>query len=108
MSSDGRCGGTSSQRGIWNVMVTRLLLLVAWPDSPVFNLPIVLPPVVLPSTSASHIWAAMTRHPLFMAVFGARTELFSRSHFAVDLFETDAAYANEKVIYFHLAYTIFK
>jgi len=92
-------GATQEQQNsVWHILVSRLKLVVAWsrPDGVLqpFTIALVLPTLVVPSTSAASIFSQLFHHPLNAAIFTAVRELSELSTFATKLYETDAAYAN--------------
>ena len=95
-------GATQEQQNsVWHVLVSRLKLVVAWsrPDGVLqpFTIALVLPTLVVPSTSAASIFSQLFHHPLNAAIFTAVRELSELSTFATKLYETDAAYANQRL-----------
>ena len=55
------------------------------------------PPLLVLSTAADHLWAALFRHRHNLPIWLARAKLSRMATYAVDLNETDAAYANERL-----------
>ena len=97
--SHGNAFTPEQTRGTWTVLVARMTLVVGWLHNPrVAYITLVFPPLLLLSTGAHHMWAALFRHKLFAPVFEARRRMFDLATYAVDLNETDAAYGNERLL----------
>ena len=76
-----------------------MTLLVGWARTEkVLQFDLVFPPTIVASTSADHLWAALFRHN--QPVFHARAKMFQTARYAVDLNETDAAYADKRLYAF--------
>ena len=97
--SHGNAFTPEQTRGTWTVLVARMTLVVGWLHTPrVAYITLVFPPLLLLSTGAHHMWAALFRHKLFAPVFEARRRMLDLATYAVDLNETDAAYGNERLL----------
>lgn len=93
----------SQARSRWEVMVYRCSICIGWGDgsgkSPLVY-EFVLPPVIIPSTSAANMYYSLRNHPSFMRFQGALHMLRQKCKLQGFLMETDAAYGNEKLINF--------
>jgi hypothetical protein len=67
----------------WHVFVFRLTLWIGWKDRSPVQLEIVLPPIIVLSTSASSLFDALTKHPQYTRVFNAVTLLRQASHHSI-------------------------
>ena len=81
---------------VWQVMVARLAVTIGWDGRGVYNFDIVLPPLLVTSTSAEHIYRALHCRQ-YAGIFAAIHLLGSLSDEYVELDETDAAPANHKL-----------
>ena len=92
-------------RGRWEVMVCRVTVCLGWSaDSgrrPMV-MHFVIPPVVIPTTSAANMYWSLRRHPSFMSFNASLHMLRSRCQLKAYILETDAAYSNEKLIAFFI------
>eukprot|EP00972_Heterocapsa_arctica_P008058 1177157-Heterocapsa_arctica.AAC.1 len=77
-------------------MVSRLSLTIGWGAFGVYSFDIVLPPILVVSTSAEHIRQAL-RSRQVAGVFAAVKLLASLSEECIELDETGAAQANVKL-----------
>ena len=95
----------SECRSRWEIMVLRVSLCLVWHSSsglqPLF-MEFVVPPVVIPSTSAANMYYSLRYHPAFAKFQSALAILRSHARLKGYLLETDAAYANEKLIAYFL------
>ena len=86
----------------WQVMQSTVRLVLGWAGEDsgdsvpeVCTLDLVLPPMIITSSAACHIWAAF-RHRLLAPTFTALRLLLAEAQVPVELTEFDAAYANER------------
>ena len=97
--SDSRSGC----RARWELMVLRMSLVLVWDAAeglpPLFH-EFVIPPVVLPSSSAANMFYSLRRHPSFSQFQARLHNLRSLCKMKGYLLETDAAYANERLAFF--------
>ena len=97
--SQGDAFNPDQTRGVWQVLVARMTLVVGWRDTPhVAYVTLAIPQLLILSVGADHMWAALFRHKLFPPLFEARKRMLDLATYAVDLNETDAAYGNERLL----------
>ena len=89
-------GGTT-ESGTWQVMVMRLHMVILWGASEWYEMTIVLPPIVIPSTSAANMRKGLFCHPMTTKVWTGIAYLLGRAIFSCILAESDAASANLKL-----------
>ena len=82
-------------------MVYRCEVVVGWPKESgrqpmVYNF--LLPPIVVPSTSAAAMYQALRGHPSYLKFQRALYILRAHAHIRGFLLESDAAYGNEKLV----------
>lgn len=95
---------SSESRSAWGVMVLRVSISLAWVDNrlpPIFY-EFVMPPLVLPTTSAANMYYSLRNHPAFVEFSTALQALRARCKMKSCLLESDAAYSNEKLIAYFL------
>ena len=98
--------GGGSVKSSWAVLLTRCRLLCAWtgadgkPRS--IEICLVVPPVLLLSTSAEQIDGALQRHPMFSTLNGLLDILRRKARFSFQLVEGDSAYGNLRWHHFKL------
>ena len=82
-------------------MVARLRLFIAWETAAagiqVFAYTIILPPLVVPGTSAGQLWHALFHSPLTGPMLHAVSLLRQKAKIVILHHETDGAYANDKL-----------
>jgi len=85
-----------NERSVWQIMVVRVKLMVAWAqESYVFD--VVFPPLLVKSVAAASIFAGLYLHPLTAPIWRGINYLMMQAEFAVSFAETDAAAANLKM-----------
>ena len=85
-------------RSSWEIMVARQRIVLGWADGSCAILRIVMPPVALLAGGAHHMYYALQYHPTYKAV-QEMLELLGRHAFhRVQIYESDGAYANERLI----------
>lgn len=85
-------------RSSWEIMVARQRIVLGWADGSCAILRIVMPPVALLAGGAHHMYYALKYHPSYKAVQDM-LELLGRHVFhRVQIYESDGAYANERLI----------
>ena len=89
-------GGTT-ESCTWQVMVMRLHMVILWGASEWYEMTIVLPPIVIPSTSAANMCKGLFCHPMTTKVWTGIAYLLGRAIFSCILAESDAASANLKL-----------
>lgn len=93
------------KQGRWEVMVYRCSVCLAWaPGSgrlPLF-FELILPPVVIPTTSAANMYYSLRHHPGFLRAQMALHILRTKCVMRATVLETDAAYSNDKLIAFFM------
>lgn len=82
--------------GTWNVMVTRLRLIICWGEES-YDFAFVLPPLLVASTSAANLYYGIHRHAFYQPVWRAVLYLFQRAEWSLLLSETDAASSNVRL-----------
>ena len=96
---------STDSKARWEVMVVRVSICLGWdPRSgrqPVFY-ECVIPPVVIPTTSAASMHDSLRNHPSFMAFNRRLHTLRSQCAMQGYVMETDATYSNEKLIAFFM------
>ena len=92
-------------RARWEVMVLRISICIGWEPrigrQPMFY-ECVIPPMVLPTTSASSMHDTLRSHPSFMEFNERLHKLRSLCTMRGYVQETDAAYSNEKLVAFFM------
>ena len=82
-------------------MVARLRMFIAWETTAagiqVFAYTIILPPLVVPGTSAGQLWHALFHSPLTGPMLHAVSLLRQKAKIVILHHETDGAYANDKL-----------
>jgi hypothetical protein len=73
----------AAQISCWQVLIFRLTLYIGWKGLAPLKFDIVLPPIVVLSTSASSLYSALTSHPQYTRVFNAITLLRQASHHSI-------------------------
>lgn len=91
-------GSAEQARTSYQCMVSRMHFRFCFAGKDTIAFDLVLPPVVLLTPSADHIWNAFQGHPLLQPVLRAKTLFEELAIRAVDMYETDAAYANERML----------
>ena len=88
-------------RAKWEVMVLRVSVCMGWGPSsgrePLFY-EFIVPPVVLPTTSAANMFYSLRNHPAFMKFQASLHILRHKCSFKGYVMETDAAFSNEKLL----------
>lgn len=95
---------SSECKSLWSVMVLRVSVCIAWSGGrhmPIFY-ECIVPPMVLPSTSAANMYYCLRNHPSYMEFWQRLQALRSKCVWRGCLLESDAAYANEKLVAFFL------
>ena len=94
-------GISSTECSTFHVMVARLRLFIAWETAAagiqVFAYTIILPPLVVPGTSAGQLWHALFHSPLTGPMLHAVSLLRQKAKIVILHHETDGAYANDKL-----------
>jgi hypothetical protein len=93
-------GTSATESSVWHVLVSRLRLLIAWQTESgthCFSYAFILPPLIVPSTSAACIWHQLFFSQLTGPLFHAVSLLRQAAVLSVDLNESDGAYANDKL-----------
>ena len=84
------------QRSVWNVLVSRLRLIIAWGDE-CYSFTLAFPPILVASVSASSVFNGLFLHVTAARMWRAINYLIQRAQFTLSLCETDAAVANQKL-----------
>ena len=90
--------GKHRARSTWQTMVYLLKICIVWESGETLILPIILPPVILLSSGASHQYYALQFHPSFRCVNGLIKVLQDRAQESLDILEADGAASNERLI----------
>ena len=85
-------------RSAWQVMVSRLRILLSWLDGSNIVIRLVMPPVVLLGSAAHDIFYALRFHPSYKALNQMLAVLASRCDHRAQILESDGAYANERLV----------
>ncbi len=85
-------------RSAWQVMVSRLRILLSWLDGSNIVIRLVMPPVVLLGSAAHDIFYALRFHPSYKALNQMLAVLGSRCDHRAQILESDGAYANERLV----------
>ena len=94
-------GSTGMDKPVtWHVLVARMKLLVAWSHDETYEINIVLPCLVVPSTSADSIWQQLYGHPWHAPIMEGMHEILERAVVGIFHRETDAAAANLRLVVF--------
>ncbi|CAK0896530.1 unnamed protein product [Prorocentrum cordatum] len=103
-------GTEGCDTSVFHVLVARMRMLIAFedptgPEAPpkVFSYSFIMPPLVVPSTSAGNIYHALFWSEFTGPIFHAVTLLQQRARFVINLNETDGAHANDKLAAFLLS-----
>lgn len=91
------------QRSSWHVMVVRMKLAWGLDNGLVQSAEVVCPVLPLVTTSAEHLHAALTAHPHTQAVNEFKNFIFNLAGVALDVYEADAASANDRLYHYLLA-----
>lgn len=84
-------------RSTWEVMVARARVILVWQNGSSIIIRLVMPPVVLLGSAAHHIFYALRYHPAYKRITGLLDMLASKSLHRAKVFESDGAYANERL-----------
>ena len=92
--------GDMTNASVWQVLVARLELIVGWSDAsgqPVIKFSAVLPTLLVASPNAANIYHSLFFHTQLAPLHTALMMLQAASTWAVDLQETDGAYACDRL-----------
>eukprot|EP00435_Cladocopium_sp_Y103_P028137 s2217_g7.t1 len=82
----------------WEVMVARQRIILGWDDGSTLILRLVMPPAVLLAGGAHHMYYSLRYHPIYKSIQSLVDTLSAWSVHKVQMFESDGAYANERLI----------
>lgn len=83
---------------MWSVMVARQRVVIGWANGNSAFLRLVMPPALLLGGAAQHVYYTLKYHPLCQNVQNLMDMLVSQSFCGVELYESDGAYANERLV----------
>ena len=89
-------GSHGMERSVWQVMVVRLKLHIAW-GTESYAFTVVFPPILVLSVSAASIFSGLYLHPTAAPIWRAINFLVQHSKFTASFCETDAAAPNLKM-----------
>ena len=90
--------GSARVQSSWEIMVARQRIVVGWADGSCAIVRIVMPPVALLAGGAHHMYYAMKYHPSYRAVQDLLELLGAKASHRINIYESDGAYANERLI----------
>ena len=95
IDADGDCRRVASA---WQVMICKQRILIGWADGSIAVFRLAMPPVVLLATGAHHMYYGLKYHAMYRTMQGLVDALSDLCFHRVQLYESDGAYANERLI----------